>query len=113
MSLDPADLKAITWLSPWQLIDDARAATLERELQRELSSPHVLHARPLRAIAARVDQDDVLYLVASPDALAVVHLSYRKETRPEFPACILFESVDEFVEGCMKPDHLEHTDEDD
>ena len=103
----------IAWLEPWAPLSEERAARFERMLSRELVSGHPLAGRTVCAIAARSDTDDVLYWVANPDELAVVHLSHKKPVRFDAASCMRFESVASFVEGCLQPDHLEHTESED
>ena len=98
------------WLEPWVPVADQDREGMERELTHELAAGHVLFGRKARAIGRRNDQDDVLFVVDGPRQFAVVHLTYARETRPEWPHTIVFESVQEFVEACMLPDHEEYTD---
>jgi hypothetical protein len=107
-----SNIDEVTWLEPWARLEEQDQDVLERELRRELIAGHVLFGRDARAIARRDDQDDVLFLVEAPPQLAVVHLTYVRESRPEFPHTMLFETIAEFAEACMLPDHAELTDDD-
>ena len=102
----------LEWLEPWAPVDELLRDALERELDRELVAGHVLFGREIRALARRHDRDDVLFVAESPRQFAVVHLTYARETRPEWPHAMIFGSLQEFAEGCMVPDHEELTDED-
>jgi hypothetical protein len=105
------ELARTTWLEPWQRVAAGQASQLQATLQRQLVSGHVLFGRGAQAIA-RSDDDQVLYLLQDPQQLAVVHLSSARSKTPDQPHSMLFDSVAEFVEGCMRPDHEELTDPD-
>jgi hypothetical protein len=71
----------------WSLLDVDDAMRLLDELRRETSSAHALHGRRLLPLARRVDRDDVLYQELSPNgALWLVHLTWRPEKDPQWPA---------------------------
>ena len=106
------ELDGLVWLEPWSAVDERHREGLERELQRELIAGHVLFGREVRAVGRRHDRDDVLFAAGGPSELAVVHLTYAREATPDWPHAMLFASVAEFVEGCMRPDHDELTDDD-
>lgn len=76
-------LKGLDWLEPWELLGEERSQFMERELSGEVSGRHVLFGRSCVAIAARLDRDDVLFLVDDL-RLAIVHLTWKLETRPEW-----------------------------
>lgn len=110
-----AELDELVWLEPWSAVEERHRAALERELQRELIAGHVLFGREARAVGRRKDRDDVLFALfaaGGPSELAVVHLTYARETTPDWPHTMLFASAAEFVAGCMRPDHEELTDDD-
>jgi len=58
MTTVPTDLPA-----PWSAIDEERRASVEKELECELPRDHVLAGKTIRAVAARGDQDDILFEV--------------------------------------------------
>lgn len=81
----------------WTAIEDGEEARgLERELARELPPGHRLAGRAVRALARGPDDDDVLYGLPD-DALAVVHLTWRRETDPEWPWTAVYDSPAAFV----------------
>lgn len=99
-------IPASQWLDPW--IPVSSGGALERELALELPVRHILHGVFLRAIARRLDTDDVLFELAGYEKpLAVVHLSYKRESDPQLPWTVLFDSWEDWVENCMEPDHEE------
>ena len=110
--MDTPEFEGLEWLEPWTPVPDRDREEMERELTRELRPGHVLFGRNARAIGQREDQDDVVFVVDGPKQFAVVHLTYARETHPDWPHTLVFESLEEFVEGCMLPDHEEFTDED-
>ena len=66
---------------------------------------HVLFGRKVQTIGRRQDCDDVLfYLGESVPQFAVVHLTYARETRPEWPNTSLFDTLDAWIQQCMTPD---------
>ena len=102
------DLSSVTWLEPWAPLTPEEGRAREAALRSRLSEAHPLHSREVQAVAARSDDaSDVLFLLRTPDELCVVNLGGARS-----PFFASFGSVDEFVQGCMLPDHLEHTDDD-
>jgi hypothetical protein len=73
-------------LIPWRIVTDSlekRAELFSAELSSELFSKHALYGLIARAVAARIDRDDVLFEIEGGDMpLAVVHLTWRKESAP-------------------------------
>ena len=109
------DLAALTWLEPWAPLQPTEARERERELASSLSDLHPLYGRKAEAIAARTDDaSDVLFCVSTPDQLAVVNLVPGRKTKgsAQIPFFVPYDSVDDFEQGCMAPDHLEYSDED-
>jgi hypothetical protein len=89
------------WRLPedWVWLDVAAGKRFGAELRREAGPGHRLHGRDARAIARRLSQDDVLFEV--DDGLAplyVVHLTWRPERDPHFPACSGYAGLDDFCE---------------
>lgn len=110
-----AELQTMNWLEPWALLTPERAGELERELTRVLRPEHELAQtgpRGAKAIAAHSDTPDVLFLLQGPDQLCVVHLGKTPHEDPAWPFYILFDTTQDFVDGCMQPDHLEASDDD-
>jgi hypothetical protein len=101
-------------LTPWEIFttspeDQNRVDQLSSRLMFELPRKHVLCGLKPRAVAARIDRDDVLFEVdggAMP--LAVVHMTWRKETDPRSPVTKLFQSWDHWVREEMLPAHEEY-----
>jgi hypothetical protein len=74
--------------------------SLSEELRREVRPGHVLFGIEADPIARRHDRDDVLFVLRDgTNRLAVVHLTYTKETEPNFPDVNLFASVEEWEEA--------------
>jgi hypothetical protein len=98
----------IDWLTPWYEVEnDAIRDSLRAELLREVPPGHVLRGvTAVQALGYRKDRDDFAF--ALPDGrLAVVHLTWarREAMPPDHPTTDLFDSVEAFVEQCMKPQH--------
>jgi hypothetical protein len=106
--------EAIEFLKPWQIIQDTpeiqdRAGRLSARLESELPPKHILFGLKARAVAIRMDQDDVLFEIEGGDMpLAVVHMTWRKEANPRWPLTKLFESWGDWVQREMLPAHKEY-----
>lgn len=110
--LDDA-LDTFEWLEPWAPLPAAQARERERQLLASLVPEHALHGRSARALAARLDDaPDTLFAIEAPDELCVVSLSPGRKRSADSPYFTRFESLGEFGQACMLPDHLEHTDSD-
>lgn len=103
-SMPVPDIENINWLDPWIY----KLSGLENELRRELSQKHVLSQCQAIAMGRRTDNDDVLfYLPENTPAWAVVHLTWQKENSANWPYTETYQSIEEFIEKRMKPDHQE------
>ena len=102
----------IEMLTPWQIIEDSaenRPQRLSDRLKSEAPPKHVLYGLKARAVATRIDTDDVLFEIESGQMpLAVVHMTWRKETDPHWPGTKLFQSWDQWVRDEMLPAHKEY-----
>lgn len=90
-------------LPPWAEVRDD--LVLAEELTREVPEGHVLFGRALRAVARRIDCDDVLFV--GDGVVAVVHLTWKRsrEIDPRWPTTEVFASLDDFATGRMRRDH--------
>ena len=78
---------------PWSVLGADRAKALEVELSREIPPGHVLQERKVKALAARIDRDHVLFEIEeNTTRLALVHMTWRKEDSPSWPSTMLFKS---------------------
>lgn len=93
-------------LDPWEVVDLQRRPALEAELARELSPDHALSGMAARAIAKRIDRDDVLFEVPGI-GYAVVRLTWSGpgESSPKWPSTTIFSSHEEWRAQGMMPDH--------
>jgi hypothetical protein len=99
-------LEGVPLLEPWV----RSTAPLHDELGREVSSAHPLFGVRARAIARRMDTDDVLFaLVGAAYPFVVVHLTWagKPEETPAFPRTVFYRSREEWIERRMTPDHRE------
>ena len=85
--------ETVQWIEPWQPIDTpSEADALRVELSRELPPAHPLSGLPIRAIARRRDDDDVLFAIEDGSGrVASVHLTWRAARRG--PAMAQHDSV--------------------
>lgn len=100
-------------LLPWKPLNrvdvGARALQLSAELKREVSAQHPLHGLDAKALAVRIDRDDVLFWIErDSDPLAVVHLSWKHEPDARWPSTTLFSSWERWVQEEMIPAHNEY-----
>lgn len=86
------------WPEPWEEIGPETRQALEAELKREVFAGHPLHGVSVRALARRYHCDDVLFAIAGPPSVAVVHLSYGKETNPLWPHSQFYADLSEWEE---------------
>ena len=83
----------------WRLVDTEGAAHLLSELRREMPVAHVLHGKRLLPLARRDDRDDVLLQELAEDGkLWLVHLTWRQETEPHWPAATPLRDLSAFHE---------------
>jgi hypothetical protein len=100
------NFKNISWLTPWI----PASIDFVKELNREVGPNHALYQQEAIAVGRRTDEDDVLFFV--PDCalpFAVVHLTWtsKQEEQSEFPATVFYSSLEDWIERCMKPSHIE------
>ena len=106
--------KNITVLAPWEALSastdgESRATALSERLKHDLPEGHALDGLDLEAVAVRRDQDDVLFMVSGGShPLAVVHMTWRRETNPAWPRTRLFSDWDEW-EQSMRGDHQDYS----
>ena len=105
--------REIQILAPWKALEptpDRAPGFYEAELQRELSPGHVLCGAKVAAIALRVDRDDVLFEVQDAMIpLAVVHLTWQKESSALWPVARLYQSWEQWVRDEMNPAHEDYS----
>ncbi len=98
------DFQKIDWLEPWFF----SLSALEDELKREVIPGHVLFQVKALAVGRRRDTDDVLFLLPQHNPpLAVVHLTWHRERKADWPFTTFYTSLDDFIDRRMKPDHAE------
>ncbi len=106
----PANVEIlIPWSSLDRLEEKGLAEHLSAELEREVSPGHVLYKMQARPVARRVDRDDILFEVDDQkNCLAVVHLTWHRESDSRWPTVKLFVSWDQWVREEMMPAHEEY-----
>lgn len=99
----------IKLLPPWEEIDPSSEEVkvrFEDEYAMEIGKGHPLYGVPVRAIAKRVDCDDVLFrLLRHLCEYAVVHLTWsgKEEENIKFPTFDLFVDADGLMKMCITP----------
>jgi len=106
--------KDIAISPPWRVIDlpemREQANLLAAELKKECPLGHILRGLPARAIATRIDRDDVLFEIEGiRQSLAVVHLTWREETDPRWPSTKVFENWEQWINEEMMPSHQDYS----
>ena len=107
----PAERRPMQWLEPWCAlteVDTECARALERVLGREMASGHPLYDLPVKAVARRGDNDDVLFeLLDGTGRVAVVHPTWTQSPpeRLPWPLTEMYASLDAFSAERMTSDH--------
>ncbi len=99
-------------LLPWKTLEgeERRANLFSTRLKNDLPSAHRLQGLSVRALAARVDRDDVLFETeGGAGPLAVVHMTWQKETDSRWPNTKIFQSWEEWSRDEMLPSHQEYS----
>lgn len=101
-------MKTVIWKEPWESID-SDSHELESELQSEIGEGHLLEGKPAKAIARRIDCDDVLFKL-SDESLVVVQLTWssKKENDPFWPYTEVYDSLDSFSNERMELDATDY-----
>jgi hypothetical protein len=84
------------FVTPWVPVDQ-QDEDLVRELECEVGDRHALWGRKTRALARRIDADDVLFEINGDDiSYAVVHLRWsgKRELDPRWPRVGFFPSLE-------------------
>jgi len=71
-------------MSRWRNLNEGEDVQLAQQLLRELANDHPLRGRPARAIARRIDCDDVAFEIER-SGLCVVHLTWAGEGGAQWP----------------------------
>lgn len=86
-----------------------RVEFLSAHLLVEVPQEHLLYGLRASAVACRMDRDDILFEVEGCEMpLAVVHMTWQKETDPRLPRTKFFQSWEQWVHDEMLPAHEEH-----
>jgi hypothetical protein len=86
--------------APWYEVGTGEDSgdDLEMELQAECGPGHPLFDKRVRAIARRLDRDDVLFLVDEGPTVAEVHLTWAgRAADPRWPATVVLGSFDDWA----------------
>ena len=93
------------FVEPWESIDDSSSVgILKGEVRKEVAPSHVLFGKCVRAIARRIDCDDVLFELQTGQ-VACVHLTWssNQETVP-WPSTQIYSSLQAFIATRMQDD---------
>lgn len=101
--------ESLSFLEPWVHIS-YNNTSFEDELHKEISEKHVLYRLKVKAIAKRIDCDDVLFLI-NKNEYAVVHLTWKSksENNPEWPITTIYKHYEDWKQHCMVPNYIEYS----
>jgi hypothetical protein len=104
-------MEQVDWQLPWRFVGIGEGSGYENALMKETAPEHPLYDKRAIAVGARVDQDDVLYLLPDePQPLVVVHLGWGTghfddpEGRKKFPWTVFYSSLEDWLERGMAAD---------
>jgi hypothetical protein len=85
---------------------------MAEQLAREIPAGHIIAARRWHAIARRMDNDDVLFVLDDGPEVAVVHLtwSHIREGSPVWPSTFVYPTIEAFLVECMERDAADRGD---
>jgi hypothetical protein len=102
VQLIPGD--TIHYLKPWHLDD----TDLTIQLQREINKKHILYGKPVKTIARRQDNDDVLFEISDTDfKYAMVHLTWAQKPSDDskYPTTKTYKDWQDLYENRIIIDH--------
>jgi hypothetical protein len=92
---DPSELD---WPDRWVAIHYDDVGKFSRELLREMPSDHRLYGLPFCVMGRREDRDDFLFQIQDADyKFAHVHLTWAKESDPQWPWTTLYKTFEDFI----------------
>lgn len=96
-------------LEPWEFIN-SKNDCFESELYKEITKGHILFNLKAKAIAKRIDCDDVLFELDNNE-LALVHLTWKMKTEEsnEWPRTTIYKCYEDWKRQCMIPNHIEYS----
>ena len=95
------------WLAPWSPVSPEDGPGIVEELRREISVGHVLAECEVMAIGESDNYDDYLFGTNCPSKpLALVHLTWKVESNPEWPFTAVYASLDDWIDA-MVHDHAD------
>ena len=104
VDLFPGD--KIDFLDPWTEVE--AKGFFEEELARELSNTHPLFGKTVKAIARRIDNDDVLFEIGKEE-MAVVHLTYSGNKEDSiYPRTTIYNHWTEVYEQVIVKDNFDY-----
>jgi hypothetical protein len=108
-------MEQVDWQMPWRFVGIGEGSGYENALMKETAPEHPLYDKRAIAVGARVDQDDVLYLLPDePQPLAVVHLTWAPgppddaDERAKVPKTVFYSSLEDWLGRGMGEDRAEY-----
>jgi hypothetical protein len=108
-------MEQVDWQLPWRFVGIGEGSGYENALMTETAPEHPLYDKRAIAVGARVDRDDVLYLLPDePQPLAVVSLTWASapsddpEERAVVPETVFYSSLEDWLERGMAADRAEY-----
>jgi hypothetical protein len=89
-------MEEIKWPIGWRPIgDDEIGTAFEAELYRELCTAHALYGLRVSTLGRRNDGDDFLFSLED-GRVTEVHLTWQRESIPEWPKAQLYRGIEEW-----------------
>lgn len=102
VELIPGD--TLHFLKPWHPVD----VDLNVQLRKEIHKDHILYGKPVKTVARRQDNDDVLFEVSNADfKFALVHLTWAQKSldNPKYPRTETYKNWQEVYSKRIIIDH--------
>lgn len=103
------------WLEPWWFPENRAEEfneTFTKQLEREVPPGHCMYGLPVRLIARGSGDDSLFAILDGSGRVADVHLTWSKRReRLPWPVTSIFQSLEDWIEKVMLPEHKEWTSE--
>ena len=108
--LKPAK-KCMNLPGKWVSLRSDDIGKLEQELAHEVCKGHPLYQARVKALFRQYPFDDVLFQVVGLEhSFCHVHLTWRKETSPNWPSTVWFNSIEDFCQNYQVVEQIDEND---
>lgn len=99
------------WLDPWWSPANQGEQFYEafrKQLEREVPPGHCMYGLPVKLLARGNGDDALFQILDGSGRVADVHLTWSKsQERLPWPCAMIYQSLEEWVEKVMLPEHRE------